>query len=389
MENTYFKELLNENIENQWRKYEYYRNICAEKKKSLEDLKSAVSNEEYYEIPGIISTAFKKSRNLVKELNDLSVPGLFQVSSSTSGDPSYIYTSMHEIERITNNYKLTFGIEGVSSAIGFAPSLRIMDGLSKKAGYLGKKSVLRMKLALEGGKNHYDQIDFTVDISIIKTLFSMLFKGSPVLIKKTKEEVIEFIKKIENKGNNVAIGGFVLLLSPYLDELKENSFKLGKNGFVVFSGGGYGGNKGSIVGKKINKPEFIKRIGSVFGIEKKYWATNIKDIYAFTESSATHEGFWNTDIDDFVFESWHESKIFIVDPETEKPLKKGSGLLKIIMPYAAGDPSSANVSIVQKDMAEIIEVDENFVVKKFSHIKRFGGSSLEGCGYKADEIANK
>ena len=44
MEKENFKELLNENIENQWRKYNYYRNICSEDKTDFE-----IKQPEYIE----------------------------------------------------------------------------------------------------------------------------------------------------------------------------------------------------------------------------------------------------------------------------------------------------------------------------------------------------
>ena len=76
-----------------------------------------------------------------------------------------------------------------------------------------------------------------------------------------------------------------------------------------------------------------------------------------------------------------------MDPETEKPLKRGKGLLKVITPYANGVPSAANVSLIQYDLAEIFGVRENYQVTRFSHISRFQSASVEGCAYKAEAIA--
>ena len=105
MAESRYKELLRDSILGQWEKFEYYRILCKRKGKTIQDLLKAIDYEEYYEIPAVVSVAFKKSRGLVHELNDLSVKGKFQVSSSTSGDPSHVYTSHNELNKIKNNYR--------------------------------------------------------------------------------------------------------------------------------------------------------------------------------------------------------------------------------------------------------------------------------------------
>jgi hypothetical protein len=384
-----YRELLKECIIRQWETFKYYRNLSKAKGLNLEDLKKAIDNEEYYILPGVASDAFKKSRGLVTDLNDLTLPGKFQVSSSTSGDPSYIYTSHSELEKILNNYIMTFGIKGISRGIGFGPSIRIIDSLSRKAKYLNKKSVARMKFALEATKLHYSEIVFTVDIYVLRTIFSMLVRKKPVLKKLTLEQVTEIIGDAEKNNEKFAIGGVALLMVPYFDQLKEGQFKFHNNMNFILSGGGYSGKKGTFRGKRINKPELIKKISAVFGIDEKYYHTNIKDIYGFTENPTTHEGYWNNDIGDFMFQPWHDSRMYIVDPETEKPLKQGKGLVKIITPYSDGKPSAANVSVTQFDLAKIFGVKENYQITHFSHISRFSSLSIEGCGFKAGEITRQ
>jgi len=66
------------------------------------------------------------------------------------------------LDKVVDNYRLTFGIEGASRAIGFSPSIRILDALSKKAGYMGYQSIGRMKLALDAARIHYKDLIFTL-----------------------------------------------------------------------------------------------------------------------------------------------------------------------------------------------------------------------------------
>jgi hypothetical protein len=383
-----FKESLRESISWQWDTYEYYQHLCNKKGLHLSDLKKAIDNEEYYVLPGVASLAFKKSRGLANELNDFSVEGKFQISSSTSGDPSYIYTHQDELKQIHKNYVATFGIKGVSRAIAFSPSIRILESVSKKAAYLGKQSIARMKFALDAAESHYSDLLFTVDVNILKSIFSMTFQSKPTFNKLSQEHFVELLRCSEEKKEILAVGGVVLLFAPYLDRMSEGQFNFHDNIHVVFAGGGYSGRKGSICGDKINKPELARKISAVLGLDEKYLSTNLKDIYGFTENPTTHEGYWNSEINDFMFQPWPDSRVYIVDPETEKPLKQGKGLFKIISPWANCRPCSANVSVIQYDLVRIFGVSANYQVTHFSHISRFQTAGMEGCALKADAIAN-
>ena len=388
MDESGYKELLRESISFQWDKFGYFRHICKRKNRSLEDIITAINDEEYYQIPAVTATAFKKSKGLYKELNDLTQSGKFQVSSNTSGDPSYVYTNNSELEKVTENYRLTFGIEGTSRAIGFSPSLRIMEGLSKKSAFMGYESTARMKLSLDAAKKFYENIVFTLDVDLFRTLISKVFNGKAVLRIKHLNEIVDIISAAEKTHEKINLGGFILLLYPYLDQLREGQFCFPDNACFTFAGGGYGGTKGAITGKKVDKPEMIKKIASIFGLRKELFSKNLKDIYAFTESPATNEGYWSDELQDYLFESWHETRAYIVDPETEKPLKSGKGLLKFISPYSNGTPSACNVSILQLDYATIRGLRPDYTVSHFSHIERFRNASTEGCAYKAEEVAN-
>lgn len=383
-----FKESLLESISVQYAKFEYYRNLCKIKGLNLEDLKKAVHNGDYYILPGVASLAFKRSKGLVNHLNDLGADGKFQVSSSTSGDPSYIYTNPSEIDRILNHYVDTFGLKGVSKAIAFAPTTRILASLSRKAGYMDRKSIARLKFAIDAANLHYDDITFSLDVNMFKSIFSLAFRKKPSFDKLSMENLTGMLQIIEREKQTVAFGGVVLLMMPYLQKMKPGQFNFHDKMHVVLSGGGYSGRKGGISGDKISKPDLARLLIEILGIDRKYLSSNFKDIYGFTECPITHEGFWNSDINDFMFTAWPESKVYIVDPETEKPLKTGKGLFKVIAPCGNGNPCSANVSLIQYDMVSIFGIKENYQVKDFSHISRYKTAGLEGCALKADAIAN-
>lgn len=385
-----FQERLRASIGSQFDRFAYYRQICAKRKVSRADLLTFVAEGAYHRLPGVASSAFKLSKGMIEEVNDLSGPGLFQVSSSTSGDPSYVYTGPAELAHIISRYGETFGFAGVPVGIGFAPSLRILRALSKKAAHKGKKAVLRMQLGLEGGNEHYERTYTTVDVDILKTVLNRII-GRPASIRKMPAaEIASIVRDTEKRGHPVSLGGLTLLLRPYLDEFREGEFALHDKGYVAFSGGGYSGAKGSIRGAKIDKSAFVAKIGAVFGIDPELWGTHIKDIYSFTETSAQIVGFWDRGLDDFLFRPAADHRVYIVDPETEAPLRSGRGIIKIVAPYTAGRPTAANTCVLQFDEAEIVTGEDDGRVSSFSHVSRFAGveaAGTIGCAFKAAEIA--
>ena len=354
------------------------------------DLAAFVADRAYHKLPGVAASAFKLSKGLIEELNDLDVPGVFQVSSSTSGDPSYIYTAPRELAHITSRYGETFGFPGVQVGLAFAPSLRILRALSKKARYRGKKAVLRMSLGLKGSNARYERTYTTVDVDILKTLVRRAAGRPASPIKMTAADVASIVRDAERRGHDISLGGLTLLLRPYLDEFREGAFRLHDRGHVAFSGGGYSGAKGTIREAKIDKADFIARIGAVFGIEPDLWGTNIKDIYSFTETAAQIEGYWDRAHADFLFRPAPDCRVYVVDPETETPLSSGRGLIKVVAPCFGGRPTAANTCVLQFDEAEIVDAEADGRVSAFTHVSRFAGieaAGTVGCAFKAAEIA--
>jgi hypothetical protein len=385
-----FQELLRASVESQWQRFAYYRQLCARRNIYLADLLAIIADGAYHRLPSVASSAFKLSKGMIGELNDLSVPGVFQMSSSTSGDPSYVYTGPAELAQITRRYGETFAFADVPVGLAFAPSLRILRALSKKGALNGRPAVLRMQLGLEGSTGRYERSRTTVDVDILRTLLNRL-GGRPACIRKMPAaEVAAIVRDAEKRGQGISLGGLALLLRPYVDEFRDGEFALHSLGHIAFSGGGYSGAKGSIRGARIDKPAFIARIGAVFGIEPALWPTHIKDIYSFTETSAQIEGFWSRDLDDFLFHPAPDHRVFIVDPETEAPLRTGRGLIKIVAPCVTGRPTAANTAVLQFDEAEIVSVDADGSIGAFTRVGRSAGaeaSGTVGCAFKAAEIS--
>ena len=132
-------------------------------------------------------------------------------------------------------------------------------------------------------------------------------------------------------------------------------------------------------GAQIPQPQFRKRIGEILGIPE----TNIRDIYAFTES------------DVLMGECEHHNKhlapwadVIIRDVETMEPVKTGEkGLFNLINPLAH---SFAGVSLLQDDMARVVTEDgcpsgrRGKVIDVFS---RAEGADKKACGANIAEMA--
>lgn len=414
-----FRERLRASIEYQWARFPYYRELCRRSRLTLADLLLIIADGAYHRLPAVVSTAFKLSKGLVESLNDLAVPGVFQVSSSTSGDPSYVYTSPDELAHITASYGRTFVSQQSKVGLAFAPSLRILRALSRRAASneaasrFGRRAVLRMQLGLEGGLDRLDEMHVTVDVDVPKTLLNRALGRPAAIAKMPSLDVAAIVRRAERTGTAISLGGLALLLRPYLDEFREGEFSLHSLGHVAFSGGGYSGAKGTIRGARIDKPGFVARIASVFGIDTALWPTRIKDIYSFTETPAQIEGWWRPELGDFLFRPASDCRVYIVDPDTEEPLRSGRGLIKVVAPSASGRPAAANTSVLQFDTAEIVSLvadragvgafasgcahgpqpdaaRTDHAVAAFTHIARYEGASAsanEGCAFKAAEIA--
>jgi len=63
-----------------------------------------------------------------------------------------------------------------------------------------------------------------------------------------------------------------------------------------------------------------------------------------------------------------DHRVFIVDPETEAPLRTGRGLIKIVAPCVTGRPTAANTAVLQFDEAEIVSVSAEGSVDAFTRV---------------------
>lgn len=384
MQTNKFCDDLKNQITYQYDRYKIYKTICQEKSISREDIQKIVDNRELYKLPPIYALRFKKSYDLIKELNDMEKKdGTFVISSSTYGDPSYIYCSKNDLEIIRNNYKNHFAVENSNIGLAFSPPMDILYKAGEKKSIYNKKTLLRITTAAEGNKYYYDLKDMLkLDIScLINKVFNK--KNFKPKFKPLPKSVIEnLFKNTEKEKNNIVLGGISLLLYPTITNyFNNNNLNLSKQIFFVTSGGGWTGKKGTIETKELKKTDFINGLSKVFKIDLSDLKNQFRDVYAFCESSSTHLGHWNNEIGDYIYKPTSQSVAYAVDPKTLLPVKEGEkGLFQVITPY--GCEYSATCNILQGDLVKAHKLNPDGSLKEFTNISRMPGLEIEGCAYE-------
>ncbi len=393
------KEKLKETFITMYEKFPFYQEVCKNENITKKDLEKIIDNEEFYKLPGVWAESFKRGKGLIEEINDKTAISqykkgdvlYFQMSSSTSGDPSYVLTNEEELRRTIDNFSKIFKKEGVSVVYVFMPSKKLLDLEGKLGAYKGIPTTLRVGLSLHGLEELYNDVRYYVNLDFKKVLLRLINKKVKPIRKDNIQKVKNIIEEWKNRGKGIGLGGFSLLLDPTLDEwIKEGvRFDIGDRVYIILGGGGYSGRKGKVEGKAIIKKNLVEKACEVFGINKEECADRIIDTYAFTEQQGAHEGRWNWDLEDFLFTVGDDTIMYIIDPETGKPITEPGkkGLIKVITYYLKPENIlSCNASVIQRDLAMPIEVGERKEVIKFTGIERQKGASIEGCAFKGEEI---
>ena len=99
---------------------------------------------------------------------------------------------------------------------------------------MGYQSAARMILAVDAAKMHYPDLIFTLDVNLLRTVLSKLWNGTVVLKRKQLNEIIEIISSAERDHEKISLGGIILLLYPYVNQMKEGQFSFGENVFFGY-----------------------------------------------------------------------------------------------------------------------------------------------------------
>ncbi len=377
-------ESLSQAIERQYSTYELYRDRVATSGLSFADVKRVIENEEYYRLPSVVTLEFKVGAAKINLLNDLNrADGTFMVSSSTSGDISYIYCSQADLYYIASFY--TKGCEFVDSDNGFAfiPPIEMLNKTYAKLSLYDKPTISRMIPAYLGAARKF-------------TMNDMLSINLPVYLKNkiTRTNTIDMfqylslnkIKQIAGRETsqqkNITFIGLLFLMNAFIRENAQQLKSLNLSVNVATAGGGWSGRKGKFVMEPISKKGFVTQFNEHFQLNSNQ---NISDVYSFCESPVSHRGFYDEELNDYRYVVDDQSIVYALDPESRKPVKKGEeGLFLSINPL--GCEYSCNAVVLQMDTVKVLETYDNGSVKEFTNVKRLEGLPAEGCAYKANEI---
>ncbi|WP_234119364.1 LuxE/PaaK family acyltransferase [Clostridium hydrogenum] len=374
MENLNFFDDFRRNLIDQYEKCEAYKIICDNQKYNP---KTQLKCEEDIEkVPFLVTTVFKKSANLFDKL--LKVPtnelDKWTVSSSTSGDPSFVGRKNEDIDTLRQIIKNDTMIDPKCEFnCVFYPEPEVM----KKY-----KSIKIMDKPTESYIGNV--LDLMADTSDFGSNAKFLLKPYEDRFDVDIDEFAEFIKVHDKMKHYLLIGGSTILLYNAVEALKKNGVKpveLGDKAIIRTGGGGWDGKKGNVsMGKKMERWQFVKIVSEFLGIPEE----NFIDIYSFTENSLPITGHYSSKLKNYLFHVPSGGRVVIRDPKTLKPLHNDGdkGLIQILNAY--GTSAFAGASILVDDMAEIVSKEKcpecmaNCMTIKI--LGRVKGSEAKGCG---------
>ncbi|MCD6590560.1 MAG: hypothetical protein J7K72_01150 [Candidatus Aenigmarchaeota archaeon] len=375
---------------NQFESYEIYRKLCKFRGIEEKDLEKIVHNGELWYIPSIPASFFKirtpegKRNDLVENLANKKKPGEYSVSSSTSGNPSYVYRTSEDEEVSFRSYKEAFS-KAPDTDIGlmFCPELEFMEYVSKgRLEKIDDKEMLMYALigaraAAEKVREKFYMLKLRSKPKLVYEVVRSKLTGSsftPLYF--SKNDFLTGLLKAEEEGKSILLGGSVLVMYPAVLELKKagKKFKLDDRVYVITGAGGWDGVKGNTRWKPINKSQFVRDLSEVFDIPPEEAERRFIDNYGTTEDGMSHSGYFSKKLGDFIFEVAEGMKLYLLKPNS--PLKNPEviknpdepGIPLFISPY--GKEGHAGVAIEQGDLIEAISFNDDYSVRKFTGVRR-------------------
>ncbi|HME52806.1 MAG TPA: hypothetical protein VKM55_11355 [Candidatus Lokiarchaeia archaeon] len=349
-----------------------------------DELEKVVEAKDWGSIPAISDRMFKRSGWLYAKLKFDGVPGSWQVSSSTSGDPSYVWRTEPDEKVIVDAYMQCYKKStkpDLDVMISFAPSIEFLNNLSKrfdlKDGNVAKVQALMATLAAQNvaSKQYLDLVKLNIPKTIWQTKVKKIPR--PVLEIKTKE-LRSMLARAASDGLSVCLGGSAIFMNQVFGG--SDTFSTVKDAFVLTGGGGWDGTKGAVQAGQITKEKFVETVGDKIGIptverEQRFW-----DNYGITEKAFSCVGQWDASMKDFVYDTdglYPETKVIAVDVLSGELITNGKGVIRIISPY--GNDGAATAAIEESDEITVLSANPDGSVKQFMAIKRLPMQEVDGA----------
>lgn len=346
------------------------------------ELENLVESKDWASIPAISDRLFKRSGWLYTKLKYDGVPGLWHVSSSTSGDPSYVWRTKADENVIIDAYMHCYTKAtkpDLDLMISFAPSADFLNHLSKrfdlKDENVAKVQALMPTLAAQKYTSKYFDL---VKLNVPKTIWQTKIKKipRPVLEIKTKK-LQSTLARASSENLSTCLGGSVIFINQVFSS--NESFPNVNDAFVLTGAGGWDGAKGVMQTGSIDKAKFIETVGDKIGIpsaerERRFW-----DNYGVTEKAFSCIGKWDATINDFVYDTddlYPETKVIACDLLSGDLVTNGRGVIRIISPY--GNEGASTAIIEESDEITVLSANQDGSVKQFMAIKRLPMQEQDG-----------
>jgi len=342
-----------------------YKELVEKKEFQIDSLNSI---EDLEKIPFITTASFKESENLYEKLLKIPVNSpnfeYWNVSSVTSGQPSLVGVDKNDTEflfQIAKKCFLDFIPRDWERAHihMFSPSDKMLDRIVMR--YTNVTPAKNFSSNFYRVANTMATVKYVIAFSLRKAIKAILKTRSlvgafDVRFNSVLEAIDKNLSKPESKRNYIAIGGGCQLIKSFVGIMRQKqvSYNLGTEFDVVIGGGGWDGYKAQLKYEPIDKGQFVESIINQFGTE----ASQIVDIYGFTESPIIFGSHWSRKKEDFVMHCPPYAKILLRSLDTLEPLKNEGdrGLLEVITPF--GNSASVNHAILVDDLVELVSKDK-------------------------------
>jgi hypothetical protein len=348
-----------ESILKQYDRFPAYQRLCELYKINTRDeLNANIYNGEIWRCPAIAGDDFKKNRsnggflnlNLTSR-NDL----VWTVSSSTSGDPSYVLATQEDINKIRHQYGRQFTRAGEFDIVLMAsPDVEFMRGPASKRFSLGDgQSTELFATAIIEEADHIWRKESNVILYLTsfnkrRTIFdntigkiiAPIWNNSFGLITQEKyvpntgrptmelhySKAFDLLERASKSGERVMIGPSILMIYPMLKSfyLQRGSKPYENLNITIVTGaGGWDGKKGvSEADLPETKKATIAEMEKILGLSKEVVRTSFFDIYGTTESGIAVGGWYDPEVGEFIYEIPDDIKLFVLDKSNNEPVSR-------------------------------------------------------------------
>ena len=204
-----FDDRLTETMERQHRSFAPYRSLCDSQGVTWPDIKAMIAAEEFYAIPAIPSSWFKRDRgkDTFQELADQQKPGQWHVSSTTSGDPSYIWRTRADMEVVAKNYTEAYSkAPACDKMLAFSAANQFLETVGPRFAIDDHRVDLFALIPSMTAEAVFPDLDALVRLNKLRTIWAMIRtrgKGRPVL-DVDKVLLLKTVQEAERNGTKLA-----------------------------------------------------------------------------------------------------------------------------------------------------------------------------------------